>query len=302
MGTDIFGQLGLGTGFVGMTNLPVKIVASGVTAVAAGRYHSLFIKSDGSLWGMGYNGQGQLGAGDHGSSRVPEEILSSGVTAIAAGGYHSLFIKSDGSLWGMGDDAEGDLGDGIQTARRPAPEQIMASNVTAIAAGETDSLFLKSDGSLWAMGDNVMASWATAPTLQRDQPSRADRGQQGHGDCRRIPAQPVSQERRQPVGHGLQQLRPVGRRHITHQRHQPPEQIVASNVTAIAGGYIPQPVSEERRQSVGHGRRQLWPVGRRHFIMHQPARADGDQQCHGGGRRRTHSLFIKSDGSLWAMG
>jgi hypothetical protein len=34
-----------------------------VTNIAAGGYHSLFIKSDGSLWAMGYNLFGQLGDG-----------------------------------------------------------------------------------------------------------------------------------------------------------------------------------------------------------------------------------------------
>jgi len=40
---------------------PEQIVASGVIAVAAGCYHSLFVKSDGSLWTMGENQFGQLG-------------------------------------------------------------------------------------------------------------------------------------------------------------------------------------------------------------------------------------------------
>ena len=123
------------------------------------------------------------------------------VTKVAAGGVHSLFLKSDGSLWAMGDNGDGELGDGTynQTNR---PEQIVASNVTAIAAGDYHSLFLKSDGSLWAMGDNVYGQLGDG-TYSQHQPARADCGQQRHGDCRRRRAQPVSQERRQPVGHGL---------------------------------------------------------------------------------------------------
>lgn len=34
-----------------------------VTNIAAGDGHSLFLKSDGSLWGMGDNQYGQLGLG-----------------------------------------------------------------------------------------------------------------------------------------------------------------------------------------------------------------------------------------------
>ena len=53
------------TALTNSINLPQQIVASGVTAIAAGSYHSLFLKSDGSLWAMGYNGDGELGDGTY---------------------------------------------------------------------------------------------------------------------------------------------------------------------------------------------------------------------------------------------
>ena len=42
---------------------PEQIVASNVTAIAAGFSHSLFITNGGALWAMGANGSGQLGDG-----------------------------------------------------------------------------------------------------------------------------------------------------------------------------------------------------------------------------------------------
>jgi alpha-tubulin suppressor-like RCC1 family protein len=160
MGYKQYGQLGDGTvndGTQSKTNRPEQIVASGVTAIAAGQYHSLFLKSDGSLWAMGYNHYGQLGDGTYISTNRPEQIVASGVTAIAAGDQHSLFLKSDGSLWAMGYNGEGQLGDGTtdsdnyQTNR---PEEVVADGVTNIAAGAWHSLFLRTDGSLWVMGFN----------------------------------------------------------------------------------------------------------------------------------------------------
>jgi alpha-tubulin suppressor-like RCC1 family protein len=159
MGDNGDGQLGDGTTDHGFykTNLPEQIVASNVTAIAGGSFHSLFLKNDGSLWAMGYNHSGQLGDGttDHGfySTNRPEQIVASNVTTIACGYFHSLFLKSDGSLWVMGDNESGQLGDGTYN-NALSPEQIVASNVTAIAGGYFHTLFLKSDGSLWAMGDN----------------------------------------------------------------------------------------------------------------------------------------------------
>ena len=159
MGDRYYGKLGDGAplnGTFSQTNLPEEIVSSGVVAVAAGYAHSLFLKSDGSLWGMGYNYFGQLGDGRFQSTNFPVEIVASNVTAIAAGAYHSLFLKSDGSLWAMGYDDYGQLGDGdiYTTGETNVPEEIVASNVVAIAAAENHSMFIKSDGTLWAMGDD----------------------------------------------------------------------------------------------------------------------------------------------------
>src|SRR6266566_4769739 len=83
-----------------------------VTNIAAGYGHSLFLKSDGSLWAMGFNPEGQLGDGTSNNTNAPEQIVAGGVTAIAAGYFHSLFLKSDGSLWTMGYNDYGQLGDG----------------------------------------------------------------------------------------------------------------------------------------------------------------------------------------------
>ena len=126
MGENQYGELGDGTYSTNSpygTNRPEQIVASGVTAIAAGDYHSLFLKSDGSLWAMGNNGVPGRSDGIFIKTNRPEQIVASGVTAIAAGYQHSLFLKSDGSLWAMGFNYYGQFGDGTYNSTN-RPEQI----------------------------------------------------------------------------------------------------------------------------------------------------------------------------------
>ncbi|MGA3268670.1 MAG: hypothetical protein ABSE16_17850 [Verrucomicrobiota bacterium] len=155
--------LGGGAHVLSFTNVPsapevmldtIGLLAELPVKIAAGSTHSLFVTSDGSLWGMGANRSGQLGNGTTQDQEVPEQIVASNVMAIAAGNLHSLFLKNDGSLWAMGYDLLGQLGDGTNSTEVSVPEQIVASNVTAIAGGGAHSLFLQNDGSLWAMGND----------------------------------------------------------------------------------------------------------------------------------------------------
>ena len=108
--------------------------ATTVTNIAAGKNSTLFIKSDGSLWGMGYNAVGNLGDGTSSDTNRPVQIISNNVVAIAAAGNHSPFIKSDGSLWTMGDNANGGLGDGFATGSTH-PEQIVPRPQPVLTAG-----------------------------------------------------------------------------------------------------------------------------------------------------------------------
>jgi hypothetical protein len=139
-----------------------------VTAISAGYSHSLFLKSDGSLWAMGDNSYGQLGNGTTDSTNQPEQIISSNVTAIVASQYFSLFLKSNGSLWGMGINSFGQLGDGTTTERH-APVQISAAHTTAIAAGEYHNLFI-TNGILYAMGQNFYGQLGDGTPTDRHTP------------------------------------------------------------------------------------------------------------------------------------
>jgi alpha-tubulin suppressor-like RCC1 family protein len=167
MGFNEFGELGDGTTTDHDTPEVVASASPGspVTASAGGFSYSLFIRPDGSLWGMGNNLFGQLGDGTFTDRHAPEQIVSTGVVALAAGASHSLFVKSDGSLWAMGNRDFGQLGDGSISVPFPStPELIVTNGVTAVAAGANHTLFIRSDGSLWAMGYNAFGQLGLGTT------------------------------------------------------------------------------------------------------------------------------------------
>jgi len=321
MGDNLYGELGDGAIFgysYPNTNSPEQSVASNVVAIATGEFHSLLLKSDGSLWAMGLNDEGQLGKGFSYYNSIPAQIVASNVTAIAAGSWHSLFLKSDGSLWAMGSGQWGQLGDGM-TYDFPfigtdIPEQIVVSNVTAIAAGGGHSLFLKSDGSLWAMGFNQWGQLGDGiGTFDSDNSTNIPELIVA-SNVTAIAAGQVHSLFLKSDGSlwamGLNDWGQLGDGSAYYDSNSctnRPEQIVASNVTAIAAGYY----HSLFLKSDG----SLWAMGGNFFgqlgdgfsdSYPFPSTNNPEQIVAGNviaiAAAEDHSLFVKSDGSLWGMG
>jgi len=98
-GANQYGQLGDAT--TSDRHLPVRIVSSNVIAVAAGLYHSLFIKSDGTLWAMGANDHGQLGDGTFNDRHSPVQVVplvipQPAITNIALAGTNLVLTGTNG--------------------------------------------------------------------------------------------------------------------------------------------------------------------------------------------------------------
>ena len=131
----------------------------------------MFVKSDGSLWGMGWNPAGELGDGTTNDAYLPKQIIPNGVVAVVSGGLHTLFIKSDGSLWGMGGNAQGQLGIGT-FLKTNTPQLIAPNGIVMAAAGANHSLLIKSDGSIWSMGRNDYGQLGIGTTLNTNLPQQ----------------------------------------------------------------------------------------------------------------------------------
>jgi hypothetical protein len=115
---------------------------SNVVDVAAGWYHGLALRRDGTVASWGYNTSGQ--------AIVPADL--SNVVSVAAGFTHSLALTRDGTVVGWG---AGYITNVPQTV----------SNVLAIAAGSQHALALLGDGTVVGWGVNSSGQTTVPPWL-----------------------------------------------------------------------------------------------------------------------------------------
>ena len=155
-GNNWFRQLGDGTdGTAESKNTPVQI-GSGYVSVSAGDYHTLAIKTDGTLWAWGDNDYGQLGDGTNEGKNTPV-LIGTGWAYVSAGSDHIVAIKTDGTLWAWGDNNYGQLGNGSSGigyyGGKDTPVQIGQDRWTSVSAG-SHTVAIKTNGSLWVWGRN----------------------------------------------------------------------------------------------------------------------------------------------------
>jgi hypothetical protein len=142
------GQLGLGdtTGRTSPTQVGTDTNWASVSTggITAGGNHSLGVRTDGTLWAWGNNGQGRLGLGDTTNRTSPTQVGTDTDWADVAAGNHSLGLRTDGTLWAWGSNGSGQLGLG-DTTDRWSPTQVGTDDDwTSIGAGNGHSVALRS--------------------------------------------------------------------------------------------------------------------------------------------------------------
>jgi alpha-tubulin suppressor-like RCC1 family protein len=167
-GSNFYGQLGnpvntsTTTRGVDVPNpTPTQVGTERYTQIAAGRFHSLGLRADGSLWAWGFNRYGQLGntttSGNTQPNATPARVGTDLYTQVAAGTYHNLALRADGALYAWGYNYQGQLGTSTTsgtTQPNATPTRVGTDLYTQLAAGGFHSAGLRADGSLWAWGSN----------------------------------------------------------------------------------------------------------------------------------------------------
>ena len=112
-----------------------------IIQVSAGKLHTVGLRSDGTVVAVGYNGNGQCNVGGW-----------TNIIQVSAGDYHTVGLRSDGTVVAVGYNANGQCNVGGWT------------NIVQIAAGAYHTVGLESDSTAVAVGYNYheqcdVASW-----------------------------------------------------------------------------------------------------------------------------------------------
>lgn len=120
--------------------------------------HALFLKNNGSIWGMGNNEFGELGTGNlTNAPTVPVQIGSAtNWRDIVAGQYTSFGLKTDTSYWAWGRNVHAQFGNGKNKNNMElvSGSGTWRSVILAQTTRNSHALGIKSDGSLWGWGQN----------------------------------------------------------------------------------------------------------------------------------------------------
>lgn len=181
-GENQYGQLGNGTNTD--SNIPVAVKTTGtpmegkqIVQIAAGRWSSFALASDGTVYSWGFNGGGPLGNGTTNHSNVPVAVKTTGtpmegktIVQVASSVFHSLALASDGTMYAWGDGSKGQLGNGTNTNSNipvvvdASDPSIAGKTVTQISSGMYSSFALASDGTMYIWGKNNSNSPVAVPT------------------------------------------------------------------------------------------------------------------------------------------
>lgn len=168
----------LGNNSTTNSSAPVEVLAgacagcgtylSGVVAIAAGSFHSVALRSDGTVWTWGDNQYGELGNNSTTQANTPVEVLTGAsgcathlcnIVAVSAD-EQTVALRADGSVFAWGSNNNGQVGNNSIT-NQLAPVQVLGAGgsgtlggIVAISRAGQSSMALRSDGTVWAWGED----------------------------------------------------------------------------------------------------------------------------------------------------
>ncbi|XP_062189069.1 uncharacterized protein LOC133892363 isoform X2 [Phragmites australis] len=157
----------LGTGNAHIQKLPCKVDAlhgSNIKTVAASKFHSVAVSSDGELYTWGFGRGGRLGHPDIHSGQTTAVITPQQVTVglgrkrvnvVAAAKHHTVIATEAGELFTWGSNREGQLGyPSVDTQSTPRRVSSLKQRIVAVAAANKHSAAVAETGEVFTWGCN----------------------------------------------------------------------------------------------------------------------------------------------------
>jgi alpha-tubulin suppressor-like RCC1 family protein len=178
----------LGTNDIAHRSTPVQTTAGGTNwkQVSGGVAFITAIKTDGTLWVWGANGDGQLGTNDIAHRSTPVQTTAGGTNwkQVSGGNYYISAIKTDGTLWSWGRNTNGGLGTN-DIVNRSTPVQTTAggTNWKQVYCGYNQNTAIKTDGTFWVWGLNSSGQLGTNDIVNRSTPVQTALGGTNWKQC-----------------------------------------------------------------------------------------------------------------------
>lgn len=185
-GDNFYGQLGteVNSGSGRDTSTPALVEGlNGVTAIAAGGFHTCVLKGDGAVFCFGANTYGQLGVslniGTKNVTSTPVRVDGLGeVTSVSVGGFHTCALKGDGTAFCFGLNNRGQLGTSRNVGTGfanplPIPVDGLDGLVRLTSTGEAHTCVMKADGRVYCFGVNQYGQLGAAINNQTENPNPA---------------------------------------------------------------------------------------------------------------------------------
>jgi len=177
-GSNSYGQLGNGTSENNFTPVQVQgLSGKTISAIAAGRYDTAALASDGTVWTCGRNSSHQLGDGTTTLRKTMGQVQGLDgvhIQAISVGKMHMAALDNSGNVWTWGSDTYGELGVGTTTfgiTGTGTPEKVPGlTDFVAISTGDNSTAALDSAGKVWTWGYNNYGQLGNGTTADSNTP------------------------------------------------------------------------------------------------------------------------------------
>jgi len=170
---SIFATGGNGNGYLGQDNLtnyssPVQI-AGNYKDYVVGQYHSLAIKTDGTLWAWGEGGSGELGQNDIIDRSSPTQIGAlTNWSKVYCAAAISAAENTDGEVYVWGGNGNGQLGLN-DIISKSSPVQLGLTSPSSFSFSQTNMYYI-TNGSLYASGSGLYGGIGDSTTISKSSP------------------------------------------------------------------------------------------------------------------------------------